>query len=220
MSPWDIIIRLVMSTLLGGAIGLERESLNRPAGFRTHILVCIGSTLIMLLSFHIFEEFVGRTNLDPARLSAQVISGIGFLGAGTILKEGLTVKGLTTAASLWTVAGIGLAIGAGFYIGAITTTFIVFLTLVFFSRVEGFIVSRKQLFAVHMIIDDIPGQLGKIGTALGSKGIGIYNIQMDHENECIVSIKLLVRVPSKTNPTTIIDILSNVSGIRSIEIEN
>ncbi len=100
ISEIDITLRLVISCILGGLIGFERESLDRPAGLRTHILVCIGSTLMTLVSIYGFSGFEPVTK-DPARIAAQVVSGIGFLGAGTILREGLTVTGLTTAASLW-----------------------------------------------------------------------------------------------------------------------
>src|SRR5690606_893530 len=105
--------------LLGGLIGIEREIGNRPAGFRTHTLVCIGSSLVMLTSEFLIGAYADISIPDPARLGAQVISGIGFLGAGTIIKDGSRVRGLTTAASLWVVACIGIAIGAGFYWGAI-----------------------------------------------------------------------------------------------------
>jgi len=130
----ELLIRLTLACLLGGLIGIERERLGHPAGFRTHILVCIGSTLVMLCNIFIYEQYKTYANIDPARMGAQVISGIGFLGAGTILKEGVTVKGLTTAASLWSVACIGLAVGLGFYTGSIFATILVLITLVVFSR--------------------------------------------------------------------------------------
>ena len=127
ISQEEVILRLVIATLFGGLIGLERESHKRPAGFRTHILVCIGSALVMIVSQYAFLDFAEKSmGYDPGRIAAQVISGIGFLGAGTILREGSTVKGLTTAASLWVVSGIGLAIGSGFYLfGAVTTGLVV-----------------------------------------------------------------------------------------------
>src|SRR5690554_4940588 len=108
-----------MILLLAGIIGWNREKQGRPAGFRTHILVGIGSTIVMIVSILLHEIY---PEADPARIAAQVISGIGFLGAGTILVQGSTVKGLTTAASLWTTAAIGLAVGAGFYFTAIIGT--------------------------------------------------------------------------------------------------
>ena len=114
VSEWELLLRLVLSCILGGMIGYERQSRNKSAGLRTNVLVCLGSCLIMVLSQAIYQNVEGKTNADPARLAAQVVSGIGFLGAGAIMKEGLTVTGLTTAACLWVVAGVGLAVGAGF----------------------------------------------------------------------------------------------------------
>ena len=118
LSPhnWDMILRLLLATVLGGAVGIERGGGDRPAGFRTHILVCTGSALIMLVSMYGFDDtyvsgISNANNRDSARIAAQVVSGIGFLGAGTIMHEGVTVRGLTTAASLWMVSAIGRAGG-------------------------------------------------------------------------------------------------------------
>ena len=107
---WEMALRLLMSGVLGGLIGYEREYQHKSAGLRTHILVCVGSCLIMILSIKLYTAVQGLTNADPARLAAQVVSGIGFLGAGSILKEGPNVRGLTTAASMWVVSGVGLAV--------------------------------------------------------------------------------------------------------------
>jgi putative Mg2+ transporter-C (MgtC) family protein len=126
----QIVIRLIVASVLGGLIGFERERHNKNvAGFRTHILVCVASSLIMLTSIYVFELYSGVATVDPARIAAGVITGIGFLGAGTIIRSGTSVTGLTTAASLWTVSGIGLAIGCGFYTAGVTATFIVLAAL-------------------------------------------------------------------------------------------
>ena len=126
----QIIFRLTLGALLGGLVGFEREKHNRRiAGLRTHILVCVGSTLIMLTSIYMFESYAQNVAVDPTRIAAGVVTGIGFLGAGTIIRSGTTVTGLTTAASLWTVSGIGLAAGCGFYIAGYVTTAIVLLAL-------------------------------------------------------------------------------------------
>ncbi|MBU1061768.1 MAG: MgtC/SapB family protein [Candidatus Omnitrophica bacterium] len=127
----QIAIRLITGAILGGLVGLEREKHNKKtAGFRTHIIVCLGSTLIMLTSLYLFELYVARgVQVDPARLAAGVITGIGFLGAGTIIRSRVSITGLTTAASLWVVSGIGLAVGCGFYMAACITTVIVLMTL-------------------------------------------------------------------------------------------
>ncbi|MHB8065664.1 MAG: MgtC/SapB family protein, partial [Ruminiclostridium sp.] len=133
----SMILRLIVACLLGGIIGFEREHVHRPAGFRTHILVCVGSALVMITSEYIYYQFSENVNVDPARLGAQVISGIGFLGAGTIIKEGVNVKGLTTAASLWAISCIGIAVGIGFYSGALIATVIIFLTLIVIKKTQG-----------------------------------------------------------------------------------
>ena len=120
---------------MGGLIGLEREAAGRAAGLRTHVLVSIGSALIMMTSIYLYETYRGSTQIDPARLAAHVISGIGFLGAGTIIRSGTTIKGLTTAASLWVVAAVGLAVGCGFLKAALLTTVFVLLGLIVFGKI-------------------------------------------------------------------------------------
>src|ERR1700728_4950657 len=124
MSDADMLIRLIAAAALGSLIGLERERLLWAAGIRTHMLVCVGSCLIMIVSQYGFSNILTHQNvvLDPSRIAAQVVSGIGFLGAGAILARGELVKGLTTAASIWTVAAIGLAVGGGLYFAAGVST--------------------------------------------------------------------------------------------------
>jgi putative Mg2+ transporter-C (MgtC) family protein len=136
MSDLIVLQRLLLSGILAGVIGYERERHGRAAGFRTHILVGVGSCLVMLTSLHLMEVLKGQTEFDPTRMAAQVVSGIGFLGAGTILRFGTSVRGLTTAASLWVAAGIGRAAGAGFYMGAAATTGVALVTLFALGPVE------------------------------------------------------------------------------------
>ncbi|MGI6485176.1 MAG: MgtC/SapB family protein [Tepidanaerobacteraceae bacterium] len=219
MSFGEIALKLITSIMMGGIIGLERESINRPAGFRTHILVCVGSTLTMLVSIYIFQQFKGMTGIDPGRIAAQVISGIGFLGAGTIIREGVTVKGLTTAASLWTVAAIGLAIGSGFYLAAILVTFLTIVTLISFSKIENYIVQRQYLERISLIIDDKPGQIGKIGSILGDMNVNIKNLKMMESSDDKLSIILLVRMPPYLKINDLISKLSQIRGIYDINEE-
>jgi len=113
LTEYDMILRLVLGFLAGGLIGLERSSRRQVAGLRTHILIATGATLLMLLSIYIPQQFNPQGNNDPGRIAAQVVSGIGFLGAGAIIRLGNSIRGLTTAASLWFVAAVGLAVGAG-----------------------------------------------------------------------------------------------------------
>jgi len=175
----EIFVRLAVATILGAVIGFEREKHGRPAGLRTHILVALGSCLIMLISIY---GFPGVTARDPARLAAQVVSGIGFLGAGTILRDGTSIRGLTTAASLWVVAGIGLASGTGFYLGAVVTTVIAFLVLVFLDDLE-----RKLIaFSTARIRAEVSDQLGTLTAftqIFTDHGISIKRISMELDGE-------------------------------------
>ena len=139
-----MVLRLVTAVLLGGLIGFERERQGRAAGLRTHILVCLGSTLIMLTSIHIFDLYHTISEVDPGRIAAQVVTGVGFLGAGTIMRSRASVKGLTTAASLWVVAGIGLAIGSGMLKAAVTTTILALLVLFMLSKVQKEWITRRS----------------------------------------------------------------------------
>jgi putative Mg2+ transporter-C (MgtC) family protein len=136
MSDWVVMHRLIVTALLAGWIGYERERQGRAAGLRTHILVALGSCLVMLTALDMMEALAGRVTIDPTRMAGQVVSGIGFLGAGTILRSSASILGLTTAASLWVAAGIGLAVGSGFVVGAAMTTVLVLVVLVGLSRWE------------------------------------------------------------------------------------
>ena len=139
----DIMIRSTLAVILSGLIGFERQMHKRHAGLRTHILMSLGSCLIMLTSLYVFDIYIQKVALDPTRIAAGVITGIGFLGAGTIMREREKVKGLTTAASLWVVAGIGLAVGCGFYIAGIFTTVLVLIVLLFLRAIEGMIFGKE-----------------------------------------------------------------------------
>ncbi|NHN29901.1 MgtC/SapB family protein [Paenibacillus sp. S3N08] len=184
-SVWEIThleltVRMILAVILGGLIGIEREWSNHAAGFRTHILVCLGSATIMLLSSYGFSQFVneGNVRMDPARLAAQVISGIGFLGAGAILRNGNMIKGLTTAASVWVVAAIGLSVGAGFYVGAMLCTFLVLISLFLLNKWERHLLRHRRYYEVDIQIIDNPGSLGMIATIFGNYDLQIINLKM------------------------------------------
>lgn len=212
---WEMAIRLLVSAILGGFIGYEREAHHKSAGLRTHILVSIGSCLIMILSIKIYTSVQGFTNADPARLAAQVVSGIGFLGAGSIIKDGPTVKGLTTAASLWVVSGVGLAAGSGYYMGAFMTTGLVFLTLAILSRLEK--KDYKSLVSFFITTVDMPGQIGEIGLYLGAQKIHIRDINMNEKND-VLEITLRVHMPTGINITHVVAGISSIKGITSVKL--
>ena len=142
---FDISIRLIVATLLGALVGIEREAHGKEAGFRTYALVSLGSALIMIVSTEIFEIYKGvTTSVDPSRIAAQVVSGIGFLGAGAIIRYSERVKGLTTAAGIWAVSGIGLACGLKQYFPAIMTAILTLVVLTVFSHVGRAIRDKKS----------------------------------------------------------------------------
>ena len=132
----EVIIKLILAVIVGGFTGYEREKSNQFAGFRTHILVAIGSCITSIIALELFTKYSSISTMDPARLPAQVLSGIGFLGAGTIIQNGTDIKGLTTAATIWLCGGIGLACGSGYFSGAIIATIISLITLVLLVHLE------------------------------------------------------------------------------------
>ncbi|MGE5381154.1 MAG: MgtC/SapB family protein [Methylocystaceae bacterium] len=218
MSIAEIILRLALACLLGALIGLERESLNRPAGLRTYTLVCVGSALAMIVSLDMYYQYHNTVNADPGRIAAQVVSGIGFLGAGTIMREGATVRGLTTAAGLWVVACVGLAAGAGLYLPAIITTALVLFVLIYFFRFEQRITGMREYKAFIMTIDDRPGQIGRIGSVLGDLGVSIKNINLHHlDDDDGLEVEVMLYLPTHIHPSDVIDHLSNIAGMRSVD---
>ena len=209
--------RLILACILGGVIGYERESTHRPAGFRTHILVCVGAALVMITSEFIFQRYRGLTNIDPARLGAQVVSGIGFLGAGTIIREGFSVKGLTTAASLWAVSGVGIAAGIGFYEGAIAATIIIYLTLIFLKKWEDSFLEKSHPRILCIQSASIPGQMGQYSAILKKLGISVANIELlnDMPGSSIL-IKYHINVPHKVGREDLLEELQKVAGVQKV----
>ena len=139
ISNVEIIKRILCSLILASLIGLEREKKRQAAGLRTHVLVSVGSSLIMLISLYIFELYKNIATLDPARIAAGVITGIGFLGAGAIIRAGNSVRGLTTAATIWVASGIGLACGCGFFYAAMFVTLVSLIVLFFLRKLEEYL---------------------------------------------------------------------------------
>src|SRR5215470_9008468 len=153
----SIPIKLILAALLGGIIGLERQIRDKPAGLRTNILICVGSTLFMSISTKVAQILGG----DPTRMAAQIISGIGFLGAGAVLHSHGFVMGLTTAATIWVVAGVGMAIGSGMYLVALFATVMSLVTLYFLSFIEDKIQGRRS-YSYSLVVSDLNRALGSI----------------------------------------------------------
>lgn len=168
LAHWELVLRLFIAAGLGSLVGAERERLIWAAGLRTHMLVCVGACLFMVVSAYGFTTVVGPgVILDPSRVAAQVVSGIGFLGAGSILLRGDLVRGLTTAASLWTVAAIGLAVGGGLYVEAAAATIIILVILAGIKPLEKWYQLRSQTLNMRLRVESGKISLASINDALG-----------------------------------------------------
>lgn len=220
-----IMIRLVFAAILGGIVGVEREYNRHPAGFRTHLLVCVGACLVMLLAMFGFQDYMEKNaefvNFDPSRLAAYVVSGIGFLGAGTIIVQGVSVRGLTTAASIWVVAGIGLSIGVGMYIAGIFTTGIVILSLVFLNKVEDSFFKRKKEMQV-IVVHAKPGDntLLSLITILENNHVRVKKIMVERDQsseiENLLRYQIKVIYPNQNVKLTLIDQLYKIEQVHKV----
>jgi putative Mg2+ transporter-C (MgtC) family protein len=217
----DILImvaRLFVAALLGGIVGLERENKKRAAGLRTHILVSVGSALVMVTAAYVMQQYHGIVNIDPTRMGAQVISGIGFLGAGTIIKQGASVKGLTTAASLWAVACVGLAVGAGNYIAAVVAVAIIYGALVLLEKFESRRIDQAQVNPEFMLkVVNVPGKLGEVASTIGSAGANITNIEVESDDEQYTLIRMTLHLPKGVSREQIYVMLKSIKGLLLID---
>lgn len=180
-----IFLRLILAGLLAGAIGFEREMNSKEAGVRTHFLVGIGSALFMIVSKYGFYDLLSHQSigLDPSRIAAQVVSGIGFLGAGTIIRNKGSIKGLTTAASIWAVACVGLAIGMGFYTISIISALIIFIVLVFLKKFQNKFITKIEIFKFEVTYKSNKNTIREIDRILSDEDINIKGIDFYYK-EC------------------------------------
>jgi len=178
-----ITLRLLMAALLSGLIGLEREMKKQPAGLRTHLLVGIGACLMMLLSITGFDSFIktaeGPIQFDPSRIPSYVISGIGFLGAGTIIVHGKSVKGLATAASIWVAAGLGLVIGIGMYYVAVLTTVIVLAVLFVLGELEKKYIPSSKQRQITIIAENHEGIFSEISSSFEEQQLAVIDFRIE-----------------------------------------
>jgi len=215
----EVLYKLVLAIVLGGIIGWERETLDRPAGFRTHVLVCVGSAVYMLVSLSMTTA--GKP-ADPGRIAAQVASGMGFLGAGTIIRHGSVVRGLTTAASLWTVAAIGLCVGRGgsaLWI-AVLATVLVFLSLTTLSRVEKAKFAKRQYRMLVVRCADAKAGLRRLHALLGEIGIRINTAEIvPLMGEGQEEIHLTVRIPAGVAMDDLTPRVLGLEGVTGVQWE-
>ena len=222
ISPYEIVYKLLLGTLLGGIIGFERQTHGRPAGFRTQLLVCVACVLIMIISeSYYFHGSLGPeyARIDPTRIAAGAMTGVGFLGAGVILKTGASIQGLTTAACIWIVSAIGLAVGAGQYVAAVTGFVITFVSLWFLRLLETRM--PRTVYKFVTLITDSTGDEKAIRAVFEEKGFEIT--KMDYE----VSFpekerKFTFTVAGKhSSPIRqIMEVLSAMSSIKKLEIKS
>lgn len=213
----SVIFRLFAAVLCGGIIGFDRGRKRRPAGFRTHMIVCLGAALTMLISQHMFYR--GYTT-DLSRLGAQVVSGIGFLGAGTIIVTGRQqIKGLTTAAGLWASACMGLAIGAGFYFGAIVGFLLVLLTMTLLTYIEGRIIASARNMNIYVEYTS-SADIGILIDSIKKLDVKIYDIEIRRSKAAegvypnsIISLKLPKGMPH----AVLMAEAASTKGVRSVE---
>ena len=212
-----MILRILIALILSGMIGFEREMNNHSAGFRTHILVGVGACLMMLLSLYGFRDFQDDVSIrfDPARIPSYVISGIGFLGAGTIIVYGGTIRGLTTAASIWAVAGLGLVIGNGMYDLAVFTTIVILLSLIFLNHFETNFVKREVLKTLEIKIDK-NAEVNDIIALLETLQVMVLDIEIQKNRSNIQILSLRVKFSAKLNRTNVYQEVLKLDKVQSI----
>ncbi len=216
----EIIFRIIIGALLGAMVGFERERQGQPAGLRTHIILVVGATLAMTLSINMAIQFNPMVpNGDPARLAAQVISGIGFLGAGAILRYGSNIKGLTTATSLWTMAIVGLAIGAGHYLSGFAATGMILIALILLNVFEKHYIKTYTTMVLDVSAEDketLPDEIRKTLHGIVSSMVAT-SIEKNLATKQI-RLTYTIKLTAKTSIQNITETLEKMTGIHSIKI--
>jgi putative Mg2+ transporter-C (MgtC) family protein len=213
----EVLLRVVVAALLGGAIGVERELRERGAGLRTHLLVCVGSALFTIVSAYGFRDFLvsggNVVRADPTRIAAQIVSGIGFLGAGAIIRQGFSVRGLTTAATLWVVAAIGITSGAGYYSAAVITTIVAIVSLWPLRIAARWGLRRFQAEHGRLLVQIASGQSpGPLMTEVERLGARIESVEIGQEGDRR-NIGLGLALP---NDAEIPDLVAKVSDVEHV----
>jgi putative Mg2+ transporter-C (MgtC) family protein len=216
----EIVIRLLVAGALAALVGLERERQGQPAGLRTHIIVVAGASLAMSLSINLAMQFRPLVpNGDPARLAAQVISGIGFLGAGAILRYGASIKGLTTAASLWTMAIVGLVVGAGYYIPAVAATVLLLVALTILNMLEHRLLQPFVTMVLLISAEDRKGLVQEIRQVLvqNTSEVGPFTIDTNLRRKR-VKIETVVKVKGGAQLDSLRADLAQVPGVSAFKL--
>jgi putative Mg2+ transporter-C (MgtC) family protein len=216
----EIMLRVGLAAVLGGAIGFERELREREAGLRTHLLVSVGAALFTLVSAYAWTDWRFSTEeglvFDPTRIAAQIVTGIGFLGAGAIMRQGLNIRGLTTAAGLWVVAAIGMAVGAGYYAGALLGTGVVLFGLGPLRWAEGYIVARRRA-AGRLEVDLRPEQpLAPVLAMLEARRAKVERIHLEEAVDEGRELRLEVVLPASVSGREVVEHLSQLDEVLAV----
>ena len=216
----EALLRLALAAALGGAVGIERELREREAGLRTHLLVSLGSALFTIVSAYGFHAFLSSgasvVRADPTRIAAQIVTGIGFLGAGAIIRQGLSVRGLTTAATLWVVAAIGLAVGAGYYSGALITTAVVLFSLYPLRLVAYRTLRRFRPEDARLLVELPAGASpGGVINEIERAGLRLEAIDVSQEGDRR-RLALDVRLPHEVQPAGVVARIADVEDVTEV----
>ena len=214
----ELILGLFVAAGLSAAIGLEREIHGQPAGLRTHIILGIGAALASMVSILFSQDWSSAGfGSDPARIVAQVVSGVGFLGAGAILRHGVNIKGLTTASSLWTTAIVGIASGAGYYLIAAITTTIVLLALTLVNRLGGLFLTNYHVLEFKVVLNDRPGIIDDFRRLVEKEGVKVVSMVPSISDKDVIKLALVIRVSDDMKIDTLIRIVKTLDETRSVE---
>ena len=221
MGTGSALFRLLVSLILGSLIGMERKRKGQIAGIRTFALISMGATLAMILSVYIPQEYIGVKNGDPGRVAAQVITGIGFLGAGAIIQMKGSVRGLTTAAGIWMSATIGMAVGVGLYLISIVATLLVLAILTQFDRFEHRIHMGMESRTIRLRIQGIVSDIKTYRTELESHKVSLTNVYVEYDyDENVTRLNLVVLISETADYIDLFATLSKVNPTLSIALAN
>ncbi|MDR0399875.1 MAG: MgtC/SapB family protein [Treponema sp.] len=220
LTPTIIVARLCLSFGAGVIIGFERASRRQVAGMRTHVLICLGATLLMILSIWLPQEFAHLKNGDPGRIAAQVVSGIGFLGAGAMIRLGNNIRGLTTAASLWLIAAVGMTIGAGLYLGAAVAEGLTLVALWGLGKFEARIFPAERNKTLELGFKNGEPDINKVLSTIKSFGVRVLSMNIDQSfDQKGAKFRLLVGFPSSIDIPRLLKALKSIKGLEEVGLK-
>ncbi len=218
IAVWDMALRLIVALVAGAAIGMQREyKKGNSAGLRTHALVSLGAGLAMVTNEYLWDKF-GGSSTDVARMAAYVISGIGFLGAGSIIKDGIRVRGLTTAAGLWVVACLGITAGAGFYTATGIGTALAVLVMWTLKGLEDRLFKKRNIALTVLEIDGSKEKLVEVLNVLAANGMKIKNIEMEESDDGTTALTIVSSTPN-TSFDAAVKGLKTIKGAKIISVD-